>query len=57
MEMRVQVALLQVARLDVRNVPEEGQPEYALDVILALDRIVEVIDEEGETEPDAQPPG
>src|SRR3954471_23936837 len=53
--MGLEVALDNAVGFDVRNVAEEGEAECVFDVVLALDGVVEVINEEREADADEDP--
>src|SRR6185369_12737281 len=48
--MRLEIAFDDTVRFDVGNVAEKGEAEGVFDVVLALDRVIEIIDEERETD-------
>src|SRR3954469_14033783 len=50
MGMRLQIALDNAVGFDVRNVSQERETERVFDVVLAFDRVVQVIDEKRETD-------
>ena len=54
--MRLQIPLDDAGSLDVGNVTKERQLQIRLNIFLTLDRVVEEVDEEGQTEPGSQPP-
>src|SRR5206468_3100212 len=49
-EVGLQIAFEHAVGLDIGNITQEGQMEISLDVILALDRIIEVIDKENQAD-------
>ena len=54
MKMGLQVAFDDAVGLNVRNVTQERQAQIGFDVVLALDRIIQVIHEEGQADRNAQ---
>jgi hypothetical protein len=56
MNMSLQIAFLHIGRLDVRHIAQERQPQVGFHVVLALDRVVEVIDKECQTKGNTQAP-